>query len=80
VPKFNARERTLIKDIVALLTIKRLPDTEIIAEVKRQTSQTITKQTICNIRQRIKRDSYHWYKTMGEGQYEYIHEFKERIS
>jgi hypothetical protein len=33
-----------------------------------------------NIRQRIKKESYHWYKTMREGQYEYIHEFKERIN
>ena len=32
------------------------------------------------VRQQIKKDSYHWYKTMREGQYEYIHEFKERIN
>ena len=51
-PKFNASERTLIKDIVARLTIKRLPDSEIIAEVRRQTNQTITKQSICNVRHR----------------------------
>ena len=79
-PKFNASERKLIKDIVARLTIKRLPDSEIIAEVRRQTNQTITKQSICNVRQRIKKESFHWYKTMREGEYEYIHEFKERIS
>jgi hypothetical protein len=29
--------------------------------------------------QSIKKDSYQWYKTVREGQYEYIHEFKERI-
>ena len=29
--------------------------------------------------QSIKKDSYQWYKTVCEGQYEYIHEFKERI-
>ena len=79
-PKFNASERKLIKGIVARLTIKRLPDSEIIAEVRRQTNQTITKQSICNVRQRIKKESFHWYKTMREGEYEYIHEFKERIS
>ena len=27
-----------------------------------------------------KRESYHWYKTMREGEYEYLHEFKERIN
>ena len=79
-PKFNARERVLIKDIVARLSIKRLPDSEIIAEVRRQTNQTITKQTICNVRQRIKKESYGWYRNMKEGEYEYIHEFKERIN
>jgi len=35
---------------------------------------------ICNIKQSIKKDSYHWYKMMREGQYEYIHEFKERVN
>ena len=29
---------------------------------------------------RFKKDSYHSYKTMREGEYEYIHEFKERIN
>ena len=32
------------------------------------------------IRQQIKKESYHWYKTMREGEYEYLHEFKERIN
>ena len=27
-----------------------------------------------------KKESYHWYKTMRDGQYEYIHEFRERIN
>jgi hypothetical protein len=80
VPKFNASERTLIKVIVARLTIKRLPDSEIIAEVRRHTNQTITKQSICNVRQRIKKESFKWYQTMREGEYEYIHELKERIN
>ena len=31
------------------------------------------------VRQSIKKESYNWYKTMREGQYEYIHGFKERI-
>ena len=52
-----------------------MPDSEIIAEVRRQTNQTITKQTNCYVRQRIKR-----YKAMREGEYEYIHEFRERIN
>ncbi len=32
------------------------------------------------VRQSIKKESYHWYKAMRDGQYEYIHEFKERIN
>jgi hypothetical protein len=79
VPKFTSTERTLIQSIVATLSIKRIPDPEIIKEVHERTKKTITEKTIYNIRQRIKKESYHWYNTMREGQYEYIHEFKERI-
>ena len=78
--KFNAEERAVIKSIVAMLTIKRIPNSEIIKEVYNQTKKTISDQTLCNIRDRIKRDSYQWYKIMREGEYEYIHEFRERIN
>jgi len=78
--KFTAEERAVIKSIVAMLTIKRIPNSEIIQEVYNQTKKTISDQSLCNIRDRIKRDSYHWYKTMREGEYEYIHEFRERIN
>ena len=63
-----------------MLTIKRIPNSEIIKEVYNQTKKTISDQTLCNIRDRIKRDSYQWYRTMREGEYEYIHEFRERIN
>jgi hypothetical protein len=39
----------------------------------------ISRRALYEIRQSIKKDSYQWYKSMREGQYEYIHEFKERI-
>jgi hypothetical protein len=45
-----------------------------------QTNKTITNRYLTTIKQQIKKDSYHWYKVMREGEYEYIHEFKERIS
>jgi hypothetical protein len=80
VGKFTAAEGTLIKSIVACLTIKRIPETEIIHEIFRQTNKTISSVALFKIRNRIKKESYHWYKTMREGQYEYIHEFKERIN
>lgn len=78
--KFNAEERALIKSTVAMLTIKRIPDNDIIKVTFEQTGKTISKQALCGVRNRIKRDSYHWYKTMREGSYEYIHEFKESIN
>jgi len=80
VSKFNAAERRTIHSIVAALTIKRLPNSEIISEILRQTNKTISEQSLTNIRKRIKRESYHWYKAMREGEYGYIHEFRERIN
>jgi hypothetical protein len=79
VAKFTGPERTLAKSIVATLSIKRIPDTEIIKEIYDKTNKMITRMSLYNLRQQIKKESYHWYKTMREGQYEYVHEFKERI-
>ena len=62
------------------MTLKRLSDSEVINEVERQTNNTISRSGLYNIRQQIKKDSYEWYKTMREGEYEYLHEFKERIN
>ena len=63
-----------------MLSIKRIPEQEIIKAVFDQTNQTISERYLYAIKQQIKRESYHWYKTMREGEYEYIHEFKERIN
>jgi hypothetical protein len=79
VGKFTTEERALVKSIVATLSIKRIPDPEIIKEVYEQTHKTVSRITLFNVRKAIKKESYHWYKTMREGQYEYIHEFMERI-
>jgi hypothetical protein len=80
VPKFTNAERVLVKNLVAILSIKRISDAEIVNEIQRQTNKTITKTGLFRMRQAIKRDSYKWYSQLREGQYEYIHEFKERIS
>lgn len=77
--KFRNGERTVVKSIVATLSIKRVPDNEIIKAIHDQTKKTITTRALYDLRQSIKKDSYDWYKTMREGQYEYIHELKERI-
>ncbi len=80
VSKFLNGERELVKSIVASLTIKRISDADIIKVIFNRTNKTITDRYLRTIRQQIKRDSYQWYKTMREGEYEYIHEFKERIN
>jgi hypothetical protein len=78
-PKFTMTERILLKSIVATLSIKRIPVPEIITEIYYQTNKTITTRYLSYLKQQIKKDSYHWYKAMREGQFEYIHEFKVRI-
>ncbi len=78
-PKFTTAERILLKSIVATLSIKRIPEPEIVKEIFYQTNKTVPTRYLSYIKQQIKKDSYHWYKVMHEGQFEYIHEFKERI-
>ena len=78
--KFTNRERTEIQNIVANLTIKRIPDPLIIKHVFNKTGHTITRMTLWNIRQRLKKESYKWYSQLREGEFEYLHEFKERIN
>jgi len=41
-PKFTASQRELIKSMVATLSIKRIPNLEIIKEVERQTNKSIS--------------------------------------
>jgi hypothetical protein len=65
---------------VATLSIKRIPESEILKEIERQTNKTITTRFLYYIKEQIKKDSFKWYKTLREGEYEYLHEFKERIN
>ena len=78
--KFLNGERTLVKSIIATLSIKKVPDNDIIKAIYDQTNKTITTRDLYDLKQSIKKESYDWYKTMREGQFEYIHEFKERIN
>jgi hypothetical protein len=78
--KFTAKERLTILNIVADLSIKRIPDPLIIKHIQNVTGHTVTRMTLWNVRQRIKRESYKWYKALREGEYEYLHEFKERMT
>ena len=57
-----------------------MSDLEIMQVIFNQTGKTITDRYLSTIRQQIKRESFSWYKAMREGEYEYLHEFKERIN
>jgi hypothetical protein len=80
VRKFTHAERSIVKNIVAMLSIKRIPESEILNEVERQTGKTITTRFLYYIKEQIKRESSKWYSQLRQGEYEYIHEFKERIN
>lgn len=78
--KFTHEERSLVKSIVATLSIKRIPESEILKEIERQTNKTITTRFLYYIKEQIKKESSKWYCQLRQGEYEYIHEFKERIN
>ena len=77
--KFTNGERSVVKSLIATLWLKRIPDNEIIQIIFEQTNKMISERTLYDLRQSIKKDSYEWYRSMREGQHNYIHEFKERI-
>ena len=79
-PKFTSAERILVKSLVASLSIKRIPEDLIVAEIYNQTKKSLTKSGLFYVKEAIKKESYRWHKTMREGEYEYIHEFRERVS
>jgi len=80
VSKYTHDERALVKSIVASLTIKRIPDPLIIKHIFNQTGKTISRSGLYRVRQQIKRESYEWYSQLRQGEYEFIHEFRERIN
>jgi hypothetical protein len=60
VSKFKDEERKAIQNIGAKLSIKLIPYTEIIEEVRNQTDKMITRQTLYNTRQQIKFTTLGW--------------------
>jgi hypothetical protein len=80
VSKFTQNERATIKSIVATLSIKKIPEVEIINEIYRQTNKLVSRRSLCNVKQQIKKDSSKWYSQLREDNNSYIHEFKERIN
>ena len=67
--KYTVYERHSIKSLVAVI-LKRIPDSEIIKEIEKETNSTFTRFGLYRVKQQIKKESYGWYKTMREGQYE----------
>ncbi len=69
-----------MKSLIASLSIKRIPEPEIIKAVFDQTGKTITDRYLYSLKGQIEKESYGWYKAMRQSQYTYVHEFKERIN
>ena len=65
--KYTYAERQLIKDIVAALTIKRIPEPEILAEVYKQTNKTLSHSGLFRVKKSIKYESYKWYSKAQGG-------------
>ena len=66
--KYTYAERQLLKDIVASLTIKRIPEAEILAEVYKQTNKTLSHSGLFRVKKSIKYESYKWYSKLEGGQ------------
>jgi len=78
--KFTNGERASVKSLIASLTIKRIPEPDIIKAISDQTGKTISDRYLYSLKAQIEKESYGWYKAMRQSQYTYVHEFKERIN
>lgn len=77
--KFTAAERETVKSIVASLSIKKVPDVEIMNEINLKLKKSVSRVTLFNVRKNIKKDSYYWFKQLRDDNYSYIHEVKQRL-
>ena len=57
-PKFTSQERQNFESIIAALSIKRIPESEILQEVGRQLGggKSISKRTLYNAKNKIKKN------------------------
>ena len=78
--KLTSAERTQVKSLVAELSIKRIPEYLIINEIFKKTGKNISRVSLFRIKRSIKKESAKWYEELRQGQYEFLHEFKERIN
>jgi hypothetical protein len=79
VPKFNKSEREYVKDIINLYSLKRFSTEEIIRGIYEATKHKVTPVYISQVRKRIREEAAKWYRSIRDGDYEYIYQFKERI-
>ena len=77
--KFTCAEKETVKSVIARLSVKRIPEREILKEVFNVTGKTITRRTLYHIKNKIKKESFYWYQNLQQNRYEYIYQFKERI-
>jgi hypothetical protein len=54
-PKFTSAERILVKSLVASLSIKRIPEDLIVAEIYNQTKKSLTKSGLFYVKEAIKK-------------------------
>jgi hypothetical protein len=78
--KFTNGERASVKSLISSLTIKRIPEPDIIKAIFDQTGKTISDRYFYTLKEQIEKESYGWYKAMRQSRYTYVHEFKERIN
>lgn len=77
--KFTCAEKETVKSVIARLSVKRIPEREILKEVFEVTGKTITRRTLYHIKSKIRKESFYWYQKLQQNRYEYIYQFKERI-
>jgi hypothetical protein len=56
--KLTNEDISLIKKLVATMSLKRIPDNEIISGIENKLNKFLTRQTLYNIRHSIKNDSF----------------------
>ena len=64
--KFTYAERATIKSIVATLSIKRIPEAEILREIERQTDKIVSRRFLANVKQQIKKESSNGIHSSGK--------------
>jgi len=64
VSKFSNGERNGVKSLIASLTIKRIPEPDIIKAIFDQTGKAISARYYYSLKAQIEKESYHWYKAM----------------